>query len=538
MNTQIFSDLTTILPLRNLDLLSVGITVAIIVILGFIIYINNKKSATNRSFFFLACTSALWSIINYLSYNINVSGDIVIWFNRLILFSAVWFAFAVFQLAYVFPKDDVSFSKKFYYFVVPLAIIASAITLTPLVFSGVQMLTSAGQVSVLNVRSGIVVFGIAAFFFNVGAIILLHLKLRKATGIEKSQFRLILMGVYITLACILIFNFIFPAFLQIVRFIPLGALFIFPFLAFTAYAIYKHHLFNIRAVTVVGLTIILSIASFLEIVFSTDIVTVILRSAIFLLVLSVSILMNRFVQTIAEQGEQLQIANAGQENLMHIMNHQLKGRFGNTKNIFAELLMSDDYGKMPEDSKPLLQKGLQESQTGIDYVQGILKGSSASTGKLQYDMKQTDLRQLVIDLITKEKPLAEQRGLRFESDISNFEAHITGDSIQLGEALKNLIDNAIRYNSPEGNIKISLKKETSHFVFSVQDTGVGISKDDELKLYTPGGRGKDSIKYNADSTGYGLAFVKDVIEKHKGKIYHISNAPAQGTTFIVELPLI
>lgn len=71
----------------------------------------------------------------------------------------------------------------------------------------------------------------------------------------------------------------------------------------------------------------------------------------------------------------------------------------------------------------------------------------------------------------------------------------------------------------------------------MKDTGRGISKEDEPKLFRPGGVGKDSLKYNIESSGFGLAFVKPVAEKHGGKVWFVSNSPEIGTTFFVELPV-
>jgi two-component system phosphate regulon sensor histidine kinase PhoR len=249
-------------------------------------------------------------------------------------------------------------------------------------------------------------------------------------------------------------------------------------------------------------------------------------------------MMNRFVETIAEQRESLQIANENQTNLIHVMNHQVKGRLGNAKNVFAELL-SGQYGAIPQEATPLLTKGLEEVTTGVEYVQGILKGASAQSGTLPYDMKPMDLKSLLASLIARQKPIAEQKGLTFIHNVAAGDYPMTGDTTQLGEALGNLIDNAIKYNVPKGTITVTLRHDedtSGKILFSVADTGIGISDEDKAKLFKAGGRGKDSIKYNTDSTGYGLAFVKAVVEKHGGRVWSQANTPAAGTTFFVELP--
>lgn len=232
----------------------------------------------------------------------------------------------------------------------------------------------------------------------------------------------------------------------------------------------------------------------------------------------------------------LEIANKGQENLIHVMNHQIKGYLATARNIFAELSQSDDYGQMPEQSKPLLAKGFEEMGEGVEYIQAILKGASAHSGTLPYDMKKIDLKALVADLASKQKEIAEKAGLSFESNIADGDYAMTGDPSMLEEAFKNLITNAIKYNNPNGSVVVTLSRADGKILFEVKDTGKGISKDDEKNLFKPGGVGKDSIKYNVESSGFGLAFVKPVVEKHQGKVWYETEV-GKGTTFFVELPI-
>lgn len=237
--------------------------------------------------------------------------------------------------------------------------------------------------------------------------------------------------------------------------------------------------------------------------------------------------------------EKLENSNKGQENLIHIMNHQIKGYLGVSKNIFAELLKSDDYGIMPDESKPLLKKGLESTDAGVNYVQGILKGTSAQSGTLPYDMKPVDVRLLVLDLLLQQKEIAEQSplSLTFDSHIGEGNYNTVGDAKELEEAFKNLITNAIKYNTSNGRVSVSLTNKNGKIMFSVKDSGRGVTDEDKPKLFTAGGMGKDSMKYNSDASGFGLAFVKGVAEAHKGTVGYRLNAPEKGTTFFIEIPI-
>jgi signal transduction histidine kinase len=239
-------------------------------------------------------------------------------------------------------------------------------------------------------------------------------------------------------------------------------------------------------------------------------------------------------EEIQKLADDLKIANQGQASLMHFMNHQVKGRFGNAKNIFAELL-TDDYGVMPPDAKPLLEKGLDETNLGINYVQNILKGASAENGTLPIEMKPIDFRKVVEVAATKQRPYAEAKGLSFELKMQDSDYSMSGDELQLGEAVRNLIDNSINYTQ-QGSIAVILGAVGKTIRFMVKDTGFGLTDEDKTKLFKSGGRGAESLKVNTNSTGYGLVFVKGVVEAHKGKVWAESAGRGKGSTFIVELP--
>ena len=232
----------------------------------------------------------------------------------------------------------------------------------------------------------------------------------------------------------------------------------------------------------------------------------------------------------------LQTANDAQVNLIHIMNHQIKGRFSDARSAFA-MLLEGEYGVISEEAKVILQKGLEQTEIGVDYVQGILKGLSATNGTLPYDMKDLDLKALIKSVTDRLASKATEKKLKFEVNLADGDFKINGDGIQLSEVVGNLINNSIAY-TPAGSIHVWLTKKGNKALVAVQDTGVGITEEDKLKLFKTGGRGKDSIKVNINSTGYGLSFVKGVVEAHKGRVWAESDGPGKGSSFYMEVPLI
>ena len=81
--------------------------------------------------------------------------------------------------------------------------------------------------------------------------------------------------------------------------------------------------------------------------------------------------------------------------------------------------------------------------------------------------------------------------------------------------VRNLIDNAVRYTL-SGGISVRLSRSKDNLLLSVKDSGVGITQEDKARLFTEGGHGKDSLKVNVHSTGYGLYFAKGIVEATQG----------------------
>jgi signal transduction histidine kinase len=131
---------------------------------------------------------------------------------------------------------------------------------------------------------------------------------------------------------------------------------------------------------------------------------------------------------------------------------------------------------------------------------------------------------------------AEAKGLAFEIKTPMDHSCVAiADCEQLTHAFKNLIDNSIKYTL-SGGVYVTLASTAEHITLIVKDTGVGITDEDKQRLFTEGGKGKNSQKVNVESTGYGLYITKKIITTHNGKIWAESEGEGKGSTFHVEIP--
>lgn len=528
--------------LNNVDLLFVGIAISAIGVLGFAIFFSNKASLVNRTFLLFSIVAILWNFTNY--FNLNLTNPLhILWNLRLHVFFTVWYCFFLFQFFYILSKES-SRIPRIIKILLPSITIISIVTLTPLTFINIAEVSPDGTVNRVNNGPGIFLFAITVALLITSALWTLLKKFKKSSNKQyRKQIELILFGFTITFCLHIIFNFILPAFYNKPDFVVFGAIYTFPFVAFTSYAILKHKLFNVKVAATSILVFLLSVTSFGEVIFADNLPIVIYRTSVFVLILIFGIILIKGVLREVEQREKieilaknLEVANKAQENLIHFITHQVKGFLTKSKYIFAELL-EGSFGPLTEDIKNISQEGLNINTTGVETVQTILNAANIKTGKMAFTFRPFDVKTLIEKIFESHKKTAESKGLSYNLNISsdtNYE--IKGDENQLHEAFSNLIDNSIKY-TPKGSINVFLSKKDNLLSFSIKDTGVGIPADEINKIFGEGVRGKDSLKVNVDSTGFGLYIVKKIIEAHHGKVYAKSEGPGKGSEFAAEIPI-
>ncbi len=307
------------------------------------------------------------------------------------------------------------------------------------------------------------------------------------------------------------------------------------FVAMISYIIVRYHAFNVK---LIATQLLVSAIWFLTLailfVRTIENVRVIVLVTLFLFTI-LGYLLIRSVKREVALREELQMANEGQANLLHIINHQIKGYMTKARLVFDDLIHDESYS-LSESVKPMVKQGFDSMTEGVDFVRDFLNASNIEKGTFSYNMTPLDFAQIVSEQSTSQEVAAKAKNLSYELVLNPGDYQMRGDALQLSQAVKNLIDNSIRYTL-QGGIKVVLERRGESVLFSVTDTGVGIAKDLWPKLFTKGGRDKDSQKINVNSTGFGLAFVKGVALAHKGRVWAESPGPHQGATFYMELPV-
>jgi len=240
---------------------------------------------------------------------------------------------------------------------------------------------------------------------------------------------------------------------------------------------------------------------------------------------------------LARLKKELEAMNAQQENLLHFISHEIKGYLTEGQNAFAGIV-EGDFGEAPPQLRAIAQTALEKMRSGVATVMNILDASNLKKGTVSYKREAYNFNVILADAVRALQPKADQKRLVLTLNVDGGKLYdAVGDKEKIEQhVIRNLIDNAIRYTL-QGSISVSLTRMGDTIRFSVKDTGVGVTPEDMQRLFTEGGHGKDSIKVNVDSTGYGLFVAKQVVDAHKGRIWAESAGAGKGSEFIVELPI-
>lgn len=528
--------------LQNLDLLTVGVVVASTILLGISAYLSDTKSWTNRMFFLFALSTAAWGIVNYFSYQFAGATE-TLWLTRGILFFAIWQAYFLYLLFEAFPASEHPILSTRSILLLGAVSATSLLTMSPLVFtSTIGSIRTAG-VAVITPGPGMIIFGVLAVGLVIRAVYILFRKTRATPVARRSSYNLILTGVAVTFALVITFNFIMATAFSDPRFVPFGALFMFPLIIAIGYAILRHNVFNIKVAASVALVFVLAITVAAEIIFSTDFAILMFRASIFMLVLIAGTVLIRGVirevklrELIQVQEQELEVANQQQESLLHFISHEVKGYLAKNEAAFAAIV-DEDFGVIEPQLKSMAGLALADTRKGVATVMDILDASNLKNGTVSYNKKPFDIAASLSASVKTLESAAQEKGIVLEFVKPTESIMVNGDEAKIRDnVLRNIVDNSIKYTQ-KGSVRVEISRTDGKARITVSDTGVGITPEDMQHLFTAGGHGKESIRINVHSTGYGLFIAKSVIEAHGGSIRAESDGAGKGSQFLIELPL-
>lgn len=511
-------------------------TIIVSLLVALYVFFKDKKSLRSKLLLSVSIFFALW-VINILiqwvaSYNAILLSA---WQLTAILEIGIFISSFYFSRVFLSSKD-ITFGEKITMSIVALVVLA--IIPTSLNVSGYDFDNCEGINGPL--------WNIIYAFEPAVIVLMVYLGLdayrKEKSGNKRKQIALFTIGNALFLTLFFLSNF-YGELTKVYEFNLWGPVGMVSFLVLLGYMIVRFHAFNVKVFATQALVIGISSLIGAQLFFLNDFLDVVVTVATLVAFLISGLFLIRSVKREIEAREQieklagdLQTANEGQANLIHIINHQIKSYMTKARYIYDALLHDSDYGSISETARHMIEKGYKEVTEGVKFVQNFLAVSDIEKGTFVYDMQPIDFKKIVTEVAEEQKETAKNKNLSFDFSAADADYSMKGDASQLSQAVRNLIDNSIKYTS-SGGLDLNLERKADKILLAVKDTGVGISDELKPKLFTKGAMGKDSTKINVNSTGFGLSFVKGVVEAHKGRVWADSPGPNLGSTFYMELPM-
>jgi len=260
---------------------------------------------------------------------------------------------------------------------------------------------------------------------------------------------------------------------------------------------------------------------------------------------------------IIEKNEQLELANRMKSEFLANMSHELRTPL-NAIIGFSEVLKDGVMGDLSDEQAEYVGDIFTSGQHLLALINDILDLSKIEAGKMELDIEHVDLPELLDNSLAIIREKAAAHRIELDLDVAKDVASCALDGRKLKQMIYNLLSNAVKFTPDGGRISLSTRlidgkgllsvpsgepaplstpeKLDMDFVeISVRDTGIGISKQDQEKLFQSFVQADSSLSRKYEGTGLGLVMIKRLAELHGGSVGFVSE-PDKGSTFTVWLP--
>ena len=223
-------------------------------------------------------------------------------------------------------------------------------------------------------------------------------------------------------------------------------------------------------------------------------------------------------------------------DFISVVSHELRTPLTSIKG-YTDLLLSDAAGDMSELQHEFLSI-IQTSTTRLtNLINDILDISRIESGRIEIRHEPVDYRKIVADILRLMKTAADEKRIALEATLPASMPPVCGDADKVTQVLTNLVGNALKYTPVDGRVSISLEVAGDASVTTcVADTGIGISAEDQKRLFQKFFRADNSSTREAGGTGLGLVIAKTLVELLGGAIW-VDSDPGRGSRFFFTLPL-
>jgi signal transduction histidine kinase len=244
---------------------------------------------------------------------------------------------------------------------------------------------------------------------------------------------------------------------------------------------------------------------------------------------------NDATHELRRSNDQLRQADEAKDEFVSMASHQLRTPLTSIKG-YISMVLEGDAGKITPMQKKLLGEAFTSSERMVHLIGDFLNVSRLQTGKFVLDKSLVNLADLIEEEVDSLKETARTRSLKLQYHKPSRVPSLYIDGGKIHQVIMNFIDNAIYYSTEHTTITVRLAVEDGDVLFEVDDTGIGVPKSQQVRLFTKFFRATNARKQRPDGTGIGLFLAKKVIDAHGGNMV-FESIEGEGSTFGFRLPI-
>ncbi|VEP13888.1 Signal transduction histidine kinase [Hyella patelloides LEGE 07179] len=225
------------------------------------------------------------------------------------------------------------------------------------------------------------------------------------------------------------------------------------------------------------------------------------------------------------------------ENFVSCLTHDLRTPLVAANRMLA-LISQQAFGNVTCEQQEAFANIVSSNQNMLEMLNTLLETHHYELGQKILSFIPVDLQQLISEVVTELEPLAIDKGIKLLHNLENDVSKIKGDRLELRRVITNLIGNAIKFTDT-GSVQVSLSQNDSEVLVKVEDTGIGISPQEQQTIFQRYYQGN----HRRSGKGLGLYLCQQIINAHQGKLTVRSrrDSPSnehlgQGTTFTFSIP--
>lgn len=237
-----------------------------------------------------------------------------------------------------------------------------------------------------------------------------------------------------------------------------------------------------------------------------------------------------FIESINDMAHELKQVELLRQEFISNVSHEIQSPLTSIRG-FASTLQREDLS--PEEQRHYLSIIEMETTRLSKISDNLLKLTTLEAEQQQLDTKRYRLDTQLENIVLACEPQWLEKELELELELE--ETDIVANEEMLSQVWVNLIHNAIKFTPAQGSIKIVLHRIANEIKVSISDSGIGISKEDQLRIFERFYKGDKQRTRTADGSGLGLSIVKKIVELHSGGVT-VASRLHEGSLFEVSLP--